>query len=169
VRKAKNAGVSIERLHDEVIALIDGLKHSTLFGIVQFSQGARRFAPLLAPAIRRNREAAGDWIRAELRGNPTVEDEELVGHEAAFFLALDLEPDVVFLISDGSLNKRVRIDGQLKYPEISYAVLMEAIGRKMRASGIRARIHAIGFELKEKDRQGLLALTRRFGGTLREF
>ena len=169
VRKARNAGVSIERLHEEVIELINGLQSSTLFGIVQFSQGSRRFAPHLAPAITRNREAATDWIRAELRGNPPVGDEELVGHEAGLALALDLEPDVIFLITDGSLNKRVRISGELKYPEIPYGLLMESIEKKMRASGRRARIHAIGFKMKEKDRRGMAELTRKFGGTLREF
>ena len=58
LRKERNQGVSIEAIHEEVVSLIDNLDRGTLFGIVQFSQGSRRFAPYLAPAISRNKEAA---------------------------------------------------------------------------------------------------------------
>lgn len=169
VRKARNKGVSIERIHEEVVSLIDGLDSGTLFGIVQFSQGGRRFAPQLAPAIQGNKEAATLWTKSELRGNPKVEEQELLGHEAGLQLAVEMEPDLIFLVTDGVLNKRVRSGGSYKYPEIPYEILIGTIERELRRLGARTRIHAIGFELAEKDRRGLDRLTRRFGGTLREF
>jgi hypothetical protein len=169
VRKARNKGVSIDEIHGEVVDLIEGLDSGTLFGIVQFSQGARRFAPQLAPAIQRNKEEATLWTRKELRGNPKVESEALLGHEAGLYYALEMEPDLIFLVTDGVLNKRVRTNGSYQYPEIPYEILIGAIDRQSRRSGSRVRIHAIGFELKDKDRRGLERLTRRFGGTLREF
>lgn len=169
VRKAKNQGVSIEAIHEEVVSLINGLDSGTLFGIVQFSQGARRFAPYLAPAIKRNKEAATHWTQKEMRGNPKVDSELLLGHEGGLKLAIDMEPDLIFLVTDGVLNKRVQIDGTYKYPEIPYEILIGTIEDAMRRQGARTRIHAIGFELKDKDRRGLERLTRRFGGTLREF
>ena len=169
VRKARNQGVSIEKIHDEVVSLIGNLDSGTLFGIVQFSQGGRRFVPYLAPAIKRNKEAATQWTLKELRGNPKVADESLLGHEGGLKLAVEMEPDLVFLVTDGVLNKRVKVDGSYKYPEISYDVLIGSIDRDLRRLGARTRIHAIGFELKDKDRRGLERLTRRFGGTVREF
>ncbi len=169
VRKARNQGVSIEAIQEEVVSLIEGLDSGTLFGIVQFSQGTRQFAPYLAPAIKRNKEAATHWITTEMRGNPKAESDLLLGHEGGFKLAVDMEPDLIFLVTDGVLNKRVRIDGSYKYPEIPYEILIGSIERDLRRLGARTRIHAVGFELKDKDRRGLERLTRRFGGTVREF
>ena len=169
LRKARSQGVSIDKIHDEVVSLIENLDSGTLFGIVQFSQGARRFAPYLAPAITRNKEAATQWTLEEMRGNPKVEDESLLGHEGGLKLAVDMEPDLIFLVTDGVLNKRVKADESYKYPEIPYDVLIGSIDRNLRRLGARTRIHAIGFELRDKDRRGLERLTRRFGGTVREF
>ncbi len=80
-----------------------------------------------------------------------------------------MEPDLIFLVTDGVLNKRVRVDGAYKYPEIPYEILIGSVEADLRRLGVRTRIHAIGFELNDKDRRGLERLTRRFGGTLREF
>lgn len=169
VRKARNQGISIEAIQEEVVSLINNLDSGTLFGIVQFSQGARRFAPYLAPAIKRNKEAATHWTKTEMRGNPAVDSERLLGHEGGLKLAMDMEPDLIFLVTDGVLNKRIKSDGSYKYPEIPYELLIGSIEKDLRGRGARTRVHAIGFELKDKDRSGLQRLTRRFGGTLREF
>ena len=93
----------------------------------------------------------------------------MLGHEAGLQLAVEMEPDLIFLVTDGVLNKRVRSDGSYKYPEIPYEILIGTIERELRRLVARTRINAIGFELAEKDRRGLDRLTRRFGGTLREF
>ena len=169
VRKARNQGVSIDKIHNEVVSLIDSLDSGTLFGIVQFSQGSRRFAHYFAPSITRNKEAATQWVLEELRGNPKVNDESLIGHEGGLKLTVDMEPDLIFLVTDGVINKRVKAAGTYKYPEIPYDVLIGSIDRDLRRLGARMRIHVIGFELKDKDRPGLERLTRRFGGTARVF
>lgn len=169
VRKASNRGVTIEAIQAEVAKMIEGLESGTLFGVVQFSQGTRTFAPYLAPAIARNKEAARNWVKEELKGNPPVTDPELLGHEGAFLAALGMEPDLIFLVTDGVLNKRIRENGKYKYPEIPYGVLIETIEDAMDDRALRTRIHAIGFELREKDLRGLNGLTRKFGGTVREF
>ncbi len=167
VRKAARRGVSIERLQSEAAGLIEGLDSGTLFGIVQFSQGARSFPPQLAPALKKNKALAEAWVRSELRGNPPIADEARLGHEAAFHEALRLQPDLIFLVTDGVLNRRVRSGNGYSYPTISYEQLTSAIEREMRDNGASPRIHAVGFELGEKESVGLQALTRRFGGSLR--
>src|SRR5690606_3183234 len=97
VRKAQKRGVSIDQLHDQVVGLVEGLGSGTLFGIVQFSQGARAFSDWVAPALKRNKALAAEWAREELRGNPKIESEAQLGHEAGFHLAMALRPDVIFL------------------------------------------------------------------------
>ena len=98
-----------------------------------------------------------------------MNDESLLGHEGGLKLAVDMEPDLIFLVTDGVLNKRVKAAGSHKYPEISYDVLIGSIDRDLRRLRTRMRINVIGFELKDEDRHGLERLTRRFGGTVREF
>ena len=44
----------------------------------------------------RNKEAATLWVLDELRGNPKVNDELLLGHEGGMKLAVDFEPDLIF-------------------------------------------------------------------------
>ncbi len=169
VRKAARRGVTIERIQEEAARVIEGLESGTSFGIVQFSQGARVFSEQLAPALKKNKAAAAAWVRAELKGNPKIESEAYLGHEAAFHEALQLRPDLIFLVTDGSLNRRVRSGSGYAYPTISYEQLINAVEREMRDNGSNPRIHAVGFELEEETRTGLRRLTQRFGGSLREF
>lgn len=169
VRKAGRKGVSISEIQDEVVALVDGLNGRVSFGVVQFSQGTESFAPHLAPAISKNKEAVRNWVYRSLKGSPPVVDEALAGHEGALWQALDLQPDVVFLVTDGVLNKRVRVDGGYRYPEISYDVLLSGLRRQLRERSLKTRINVIGFELSSSGQAGLKRLVREFGGSLREF
>lgn len=169
VRKASRRGVSIGGIQAEVAKLIEELDSGTQFGIVQFSQGARGFAEHLAPALKRNKVLAADWARSELKGNPKIVDEEFLGHEAAFHLAMELQPDLIFLVTDGSLNRRTRTTSGYSYPKISFQQLINSVDREMRENAASPRIHIVGFELGNAEREGLRRFARRFGGTVREF
>ncbi len=68
VRKARNQGVSIEAIHEEVVSLINNLDSGTLLNRAIQSGVATFCAPYLAPAISRNKEAASHWTRKEMRG-----------------------------------------------------------------------------------------------------
>lgn len=170
VKKAAARGVSIDRIQKEMIALVDGLAASTLFGIVQFSQGVRVFENFLAPATKANKEAVREWVPTNLRGNPRARpDQRYYGHEAAFEAALALDPDIIFLVTDGQLNRREGSSGNYSYPEIPYPQLEAALRSFQEKAAGDARIHAIGFEMKPADAEGMRRLTRSFGGELREF
>lgn len=170
VRKAAKRGVSIEKIQEETARLVNGLEGGTVFGIVQFSQGTRTFSEFLAPALSKNKEAAGKWVNAQLRGNPPVaEDAEWVGHEAALAAALALQPDLVFLVTDGSLNRRTsKAGGGYTYPKISFSTLLSFVDRQVLQTGSNPKLHVVGFELDEEGRDGLKRLASRFGGSLRE-
>lgn len=170
VNKAERRGVSIDRIQEEMIGLIDRLEAGTLFGIVQFSQGVRSFEDFLAPATRANKAAVTTWVPTNLRGNPRARaDQAYYGHEAAFEAAFALDPDVIFLLTDGQLNRREGTTGNYSYPEIPYATLLHSLGSFQRQSGREVRIHVIGFEMKTADATGMRRLTREFRGELREF
>jgi hypothetical protein len=169
VRKARNAGVTLERLQSEVIQLVSGLESGALFGIVQFSQGSRTFADFLAPATQANKEAAAAWVTENLRGNPAIGADQRLGHEGAFEAAFAFEPDVLFLVTDGSLNRREGSPGNYSYPEIPYTELMRSVRSLRRGMAKDARIHVIGFEMKSADADGMRRLARECGGQLREF
>lgn len=170
VKKALRRGVSIERIQNEMIGLIETMDSNTLFGIVQFSQGVRTFENFLAPATANNKEAVKLWVPANLKGNPTTRTGQLYyGHEAAFEAAFALEPDIIFLVTDGQLNRRQGSPGDYSYPEIPYPELHQTIRSLQEKWGASPRIHAVGFEMKENDVEGMRQFTRQFGGQLREF
>lgn len=170
MRKARNKGVTVERIQAEVEELIDGLGSGTRFGLVQFSQGVRRFASFLAPATASNRDAAAAWIPEHLRGNPPVTpDQYLFGHEAAFEAAFGLQPDIIFLVTDGVLNRRTVASGRTTYPEIPFESLLSTLNRLERDLPRRPRVHVIGFEMKADDAENMGRLTRLYGGQIRSF
>ncbi len=170
MRKASRRGVSIQKIQDEVIEMIKGLESGTLFGIVQFSQGVRVFSEFLVPAISRNKASVSSWVRENLKGNPPVNFASIYfGHEAAFESAFQLEPDVIFLVTDGVLNRRTVSNGKTSYPVISYQKLSRSIDRLSRDVVKRPRVHVVGFEMTASDSENMQKFTRKLGGQLREF
>ncbi len=170
MRKARNKGITVERIQAEADDLIEGLDSGTRFGLVQFSQGVRRFASFLAPATASNRAAAAAWIPEHLRGNPPISaDQDLFGHEAAFDAAFALQPDVIFLVTDGVLNRRTRVSGRTTYPVIPFETLLSTLSRLERDLPRRPRIHVIGFEMKAADAENMRRLARLYGGQVRSF
>jgi hypothetical protein len=168
--KAQRRGVPWSRIQDEVTRVIDGLDGGTLFAVVQFSQGVRVFPASLAPATAANREAMRAWTRDELRGNPPVDaGAARFGHEAAFDAALALDPDVIFLVTDGVLDRREMKGGRVVYPEIPYAEFIGSVRDARRGSRRRLQVHVIGFEMQRADAEGMGRLAAEYGGRLREF
>ena len=167
--KAQRRGVPWSRIQDEVTGVIDRLDGGTLFALVQFSQGVRVFPETLAPATAANREAVRTWVRAHLRGNPPIDPGAVrFGHEAAMEAALALDPDVIFLVTDGVLDRRELKGGRVVYPEIPYDLLIGSVRDARRGSRGRLQVHVIGFEMRAGDAAGMRRLVGEFGGQVRE-
>jgi hypothetical protein len=168
--KAQRRGVSWERIQDEVAGLVDGLEGGTLFGIVQFSQASRTFTEHLVPATEGNRAAARQWVRESLRGNPPVEaGRRSFGHEAALQAAFAFDADVVFLVTDGVLDRREEKGGKVSYPKIPYEQFVRSVRSAAAGATRRPRLHVVGFELAPGDAEAMRRLAREFGGQVREF
>jgi hypothetical protein len=168
--KAQRRGVSWDRIQEEVNRVIDQLDGGTLFGIVQFSQGVRMFTDFPVPATSSNREAARQWVRDNLRGNPPVTaGQAWFGHEAAFESAFRLDPDVVFLVTDGVLDRREESGGRVSYPTIPFATLIGSVRGFARGAARETRVHVIGFEMRPADADSMRRLAGEFRGRVREF
>jgi hypothetical protein len=168
--KAQRRGVSWDEIQAEVMKVVNGLDGSTLFGIVQFSQGVRQFTDFLAPATSGNREAAAGWVKKYLRGNPPVTTGQLwFGHEAALEAAFQLQPDVVFLVTDGILDRREETGGRVSYPVMPYDEFIRSVRSFQNDSSRDARLHVIGFELKPVDAENMRRLANEFKGQVRTF
>lgn len=168
--KAQRRGVSWDRIQEEVVGVIDRLEGGTVFGLVQFSQGVRMFTEFPVPATASNREAARIWVRENLRGNPPVAPgQEWYGHEAAFEAAFRLDPDVIFLVTDGVLDRREEKRGRVSYPTITYGALASSV-RSFAGQAARAtRIHVVGFEMRPEEAENMRRLARDYRGQVREF
>ena len=103
-------------------------------------------------------------------GNPPADEAAArLGHEAAFEAALALDPDVVFLVTDGVLDRREVKGGRVVYPEIPYAEFIATVRAARRGSRGRLQVHVIGFEMRESDAAGMRRLAEEFGGQVRAF
>jgi hypothetical protein len=169
LRRAQRRGVSLERIRAEAAGVVSGLGEGGLFGIVQFSQGVRVFADYLAPASTSNKALAEAWLGA-MQGNPPLaSDAPLAGHEAAFERALAWEPDVIFLVTDGALDRRTAGPDGWTYPRIPYDEFARTL-RRLRGSAARPlRVHVVGFEMNEGDAAAMRRLAQEYGGQVRPF
>jgi hypothetical protein len=168
--KAERRGVAWNEIQAEVLKVINGLNGATLFGIVQFSQGVRQFPDFLAPATAGNREAASAWVKKYLRGNPPISPDQMwFGHEAALEAAFQLQPDVIFLVTDGILDRREKTGDRVTYPVMPYDEFIRSVHSFQQGSTRDARIHVVGFDLSSKDAENMRRLSADFGGKLRTF
>ena len=74
----------------------------------------------------------------------------------------ELQPDVIFLITDGVLNRKT-----VSYPEIPYETFLSPVRQFERNLSDRPRIHIIGFEMKPDDAANMGRLASSFGGQVR--
>jgi hypothetical protein len=166
--KAARSGVPLEKIQEETLALLQTLPISARFGIIQFTQNYKAFSRELLPATDQNREAARKWITDEwvttgmmaASSKVTTNPRGLVG---VLELAAKMQPDVIFLISDGSFQWREsgNLD-DIPWPEVKKVV------KSQLESTSGCRLNFIGFEMKQQDRSEMGSIARSTGGKLRE-
>ncbi|MEM8955996.1 MAG: hypothetical protein AAGD22_17705, partial [Verrucomicrobiota bacterium] len=151
VNKAERSGVPLEEIKEETMALIDGLPIDSRFGIIQFVRNHKPFKTELIPATPANKTEARQWVETKWSGSGTmpaggegVVNPQPNGIESVMEAAFEMEPDVIFLISDGSFW---RDPGNEKVP-------YDELGKKVKvleesAEGGVVPIHFIGFEMRD--------------------
>lgn len=171
VNKSRRVGMPMERIRDEAIRLIHELEAETWFGLIQFSRIYETFQDTLIPASKGNREVAVAWMHSHFAGDSgTIPGKRGVrtyprGIETVLEAAFAMDPEVIFILSDGAFWRTVSPGRQQRVP---YDELRSRIERLRRERGGRTRLHFIGFEINPREKDILERIVRATGGTLQE-
>jgi len=168
VNKANKAGIPLAKIQEETANLISKLPISARFGIVQFTQNYKPFSKELLPANDQNRAAALEWIKTEWVETGTMGASGKVvsnprGLAGVLDFAAKLQPDVIFLISDGSFQWKPT--GTID--DIPWEELEKIVRGPLQGAG-ECKVNFVGFEIKQEDKRELSNLVRKTGGKLRE-
>jgi len=170
VNKAERSGMSLSRLKEETKRLIEKLSISTRFNLVQFTQNYQFFQQELVPASDPNKELGLDWIEKEWTDAGTLSSRKkgVVSNDRGLVQVLErafaMQPDAVFLISDGSFQWREGGgNGDIPYREIT-GLMRDAQNEE----GQDIVLHFVGFQMDSEDRGEWSKISRRSGGKFRE-
>jgi len=170
VNKAKKSGVSIQRIQEETARLINGLNSNTLFGLIQFSRNYDPFQSYLVTGTQANKASALEWLKSEFRTNGVSGRnwirKPVNGIESVMDAVFAYQPDVVFLISDGSFQRSG--PGGRGSENVDWTELRRRINRLQEEAESRVRIHFIGFQVKASDKAEMESLVKRSGGRYQE-
>jgi len=108
-------------VRDEAARLIQGLNPVVRFGLIAWGGGVVRWKEKLAYAEKPNRDAAAKWVQGLQQGDALVKAGETGGtrHDLALKEAFALQPEVIYLISDGN----ARLGNKSMDPETIYALI----------------------------------------------
>lgn len=166
--KAAASGVPLTKIRDETVTLLNSLPISSRFGLIQFTQNYKAFNRELVPASDQNREAARKWLNDQwvdtgmmaAGGGVTSNPRGLVG---VLELAAQMQPDVIFLISDASFQWRA--GGSLS--DVPWDEVKKVVKGQLQAGG-DCRLNFLGFEMKPEDKNEMGSIARSSGGKVRE-
>ena len=144
------AGSSMESIRDEAIRLVKSLNANTLFGFIQHSRNYNPFKDRLIPATMANKQSAQTWLQTRFRtdgsgsgwrsGPPVKGDQN--GLLTILNFAFQMQPDVIFLISDGGYFANTTDGGQRAIP---IGDALDLIRSRQKDLPQDVRIHAIHF------------------------
>jgi len=166
LNKARKAGVNTDRFVQELSTLINGLNANTLFGLIPFSRDVGTFRDYMVAAGSRNKRAATSWIAERIRTQSHRTDlpHEIDGVEGAFTIAFQMEPDVIFLISDADFQRNLYRRGDVPWDDLE-----RTLRTLTHEYGIEPRIHFIGFEVEAEAAEAMESITRRYKGSMKRF
>ncbi len=150
VNSVNASGASMGQIRDEAIKLIESLNANTLFGFIQHSRNYDPFQEQLIPATMANKQKAIDWLKSDFRtdgsgsgwrSGPAVNGDQN-GILTILNFAFTMQPDVIFLISDGGYFATKVSGGQRPVPLGDVTSLISSRQKDMTED---VRIHAIHF------------------------
>ena len=170
VNKATASGVPLSKIKEETMELISGLPSGAQFGIIQFVRNYKPFNAALTPMTPANRELAKKWIETEWnesgqmnRGQRGVISPNPNGVVCVLDAAFAMNPEVIFLISDGQFEQTYPKDGRISNEELEEKMKQLSKGREGKTS-----LNFVGFQMRAEDKAAWEKIARRTGGKLRE-
>ena len=168
LNKARRSDISLAKIKEETISLLQQLPINARFGLIQFTQNFKAFREELLAATDANRAAAKAWIEDEWVETGSMQASAKVkrnprGVVGVFELAARMLPDVIFLISDASFQwKEGGSLGDVPWEEIAKIVKGSLQGTE------GCTLNFIGFEMKPEDRRRMESVVRSTHGKIRE-
>lgn len=166
VNKATKAGIPPEKLREELITLINKLPITSRFGLIQYAGNYKPFTKELVPASQPNKTLAVDWIQNEWVTGGIQVSKKTVASPSGFIGVLQaaaaMNPDAVFIITDGSYKSKVHPKG------IPWEDIRKTAELVKDADGKRAKINIIAFEAADEDLKELRKLSNASKGNIRE-
>lgn len=165
----REAGMTMEEVREETKKVLDSLSINTRFGLGQFARNFAFFQPELLPATDANREQARDWLDRWFatsgsmpRGTPNTRTGS-PGFLELMKEAFRMQPDVIFVISDGGFYAGSGNGGKIDYREIeqTFKELQETAAEPV-------KINFIGVGMDGTDKNGMRRIISRNGGKFRE-
>lgn len=166
------AGMPMERIKEKTLELLQSLSINTTFGLGQFARNYAFFNNELLPASDPNRAKARAWLDEwfattgsmkpstpnTVRGSP--------GFIEVLKAAFALNPDLIFIISDGGFYQGSGSAGQkIPYPDIARALrdLQEA-----RDEPVNINFIGVGMKRDERNEMRRIISSRGGNGRFRE-
>ena len=158
----ENAGTSMEAIRDEAMRLVESLNANTLFGFIQHSRNYEPLRERLMPATVANKQSALTYLKTKFRtdgsgsgmpysmskGNIAPVQGHGNGIMTILNFAFQMQPDVIFLISDGGYLS----DGDtFRNRPVKTDEILDLIRSRQKDLLKDARIHAIHFPDPDKD------------------
>ncbi|MEM1223927.1 MAG: hypothetical protein AAGH40_14335 [Verrucomicrobiota bacterium] len=167
--KATASGVSTDAFVRELSKLIDGLNANTLFGLVPFARQVGTFRDYLIAAGARNKVTAKRWIIENVRSTrkSTQLPFSIDGIQGAFTVAYQMEPEVIFVVSDGDFQRSK--SEKTRGGDVPWEDLKKTLRDLSREYGIEPRIHFIGFKVESEAAEAIESITRRYKGKFTDF
>lgn len=167
VNDMRQAGQSIERVRDETDRLLDDLSALVQFGLVQFARNHCWFRNELQPATAAVRLQAREWLQREFRtdgraGYNWQRGQPYNGIQAVLAEVFAHQPEVIIIVSNGRF---FRSPGNQPVP---WDELADDLRRLQRQLHSPARIHFIGYGVRDDIRPRLRELLRPWRGKLVE-
>ncbi len=172
VSKAEAAGIPLERIQEETIKWIETLPISSQFSLIQFTGNYMPFTDELVAATPGNKELAQKWVREKwiTSGGLSAATAGAVsnygGVVGVLERAIQMRPEVIFLISDASFQWRP--GGGNSYPDIPYDEIKDMVENLQDESRREVPINFIAFEPKDEDAREWSRIVRKTGGEFRE-
>ena len=168
LNKARKRGISLERIKEETIALLEQLPINSRFGIIQFTQNFKAFREELVAATDANRSAAKEWIEGEWVATGSMQASAKVkrnprGVVGVFELGVRMSPDVIFLISDASFQWKE--GGGLS--DVPWKEIGKIVKGPLQGDN-GCVLNFVGFEMKPDDKREMGSVVRATRGKMRE-
>lgn len=167
--KANKAGITTDAFIHELSKMVDGLNANTRFGLIPFARKVGTFQDYLIAATAQNKSQAKAWLVKNVRSNNKKTQLEFMedGIQGALTVAFQMEPDVIFILSDGDFQRSKT--AQNNAGDVPWEDIEKTLRALARQYGIKPRIHFIGFMVESIAAEPIQRITSRYKGEFKSF